>query len=64
MIAAAANSVAAVALKANSTIQEFSTNVTSSYTLTTGKNGLEVGPLKLANGVQITVPTGARLVIL
>jgi hypothetical protein len=63
-VAAAANSVAAVALKANSTIQEFSTNVTSSYTLTTGKNGLAVGPLNLANGVQITVPTGARLVIL
>jgi hypothetical protein len=64
VIAAAANSVAAVALKANSTIQEFSTNVTSSYTLTTGKNGLTVGPLNLANGVQITVPSGARLVIL
>jgi hypothetical protein len=63
-IAAAANSVAAIALKANSTIQEFSTNVTSSYTLTTGKNGLAVGPLNLANGVQITVPSGARLVIL
>lgn len=63
-VAAAANSVAAVALKANSTIQEFSTNVTSSYTLTTGKNGLAVGPLNLANGVQVTIPTGARLVIL
>jgi hypothetical protein len=64
VIAAAANSVAAVALKANSTIQEFSTNVTSSYTLTAGKNGLAVGPLNLANGVQVTIPTGARLVIL
>ncbi len=63
-VAAAANSVASLALKANNTIQEFSTNVTSSYTLTTGKNGLAVGPLNLANGVQVTVPTGARLVIL
>lgn len=57
-------SYSAQIIPANAAIQEFSTNVTSSYTLSTGKNGLAVGPLNLANGVQVTVPSGARLVIL
>ena len=51
-------------IPANAVIQEFSTNVTSSYTLTTGKQGLSVGPVNLANGVAVTIPSGARWVIL
>lgn len=57
-------SYSAQVIPANAAIQEFSQNVTSSYTLTAGKNGLAVGPLNLANGVQVTIPSGARLVIL
>jgi len=38
--------------------------VTTSYTLSAGKNASAVGPLTINNGVQVTVPTGARLVVL
>jgi hypothetical protein len=38
--------------------------VTTSYTLTTGKNASVVGPLTINTGVTVTVPTGARLVVL
>lgn len=49
---------------ANGAIHEFSPTVTAPYTLTTGKNGLTVGPLVIANGASVTVPPGQRLVIL
>ena len=43
---------------------EMSPNVTTSYTLSSGKNAMVVGPLVTADGVTVTVPTGQRLVIL
>jgi hypothetical protein len=43
---------------------EMSPNVTSSYTISAGKNALVVGPLITASGATVTVPTGQRLVIL
>jgi len=49
---------------ANGAIHEFNTTVTSSYTLSTGKNAVSVGPITVANGSAVTVPTGQRWVIL
>ena len=50
--------------QANGVIHEFNTTVSSSYTLTTGKNGVSVGPVTVANGSAVTVPPGQRWVIL
>lgn len=38
--------------------------VTASYTLTAGKNASVVGPLQINTGVVVSIPTGARLVVL
>ena len=38
--------------------------VTTSYTLSTGKSAMCVGPLTLNTGVTVTIPSGERLVIL
>ena len=38
--------------------------VTSNYTLTTYKNAMSVGPISVASGVSVTVPSGQRWVIL
>lgn len=49
---------------ANGCIYENSTNITSNYTLTTGKNAMSVGPISIASGVSVTVPSGQRWVVL
>lgn len=38
--------------------------VTTSYTLTTGKNAESVGPITINGGVTITIPNGQRWVVL
>lgn len=38
--------------------------VTSSYTLSAGKNASCVGPLQINSGATVTIPSGARLVVL
>jgi len=38
--------------------------VTTSYTLTTGYNAESVGPITINSGVTVTVPSGARWVVL
>lgn len=43
---------------------ENSTTVTTSYTLTTSKNAMSVGPITINNGATVTVPSGARWVVL
>lgn len=43
---------------------ENSTTVTTNYTLTTGKNAMSVGSITINAGVTVTVPSGARWVIL
>jgi len=37
--------------------------VSASYSITADKNALVVGPITVANGVAITVPSGSRLVV-
>lgn len=49
---------------AGGVLYENATTLTANYTLTTGKNAMMVGPLTVSSGVSLTVPSGARLVIL
>ena len=43
---------------------ENSNTVTTSYTLTTNKNAMSVGPITINSGATVTVPSGARWVVL
>ena len=63
-ITAAVMNGAAQAGLASGTVTENSTTVTSSYTQSTGRNALSVGPVSIASGVTYTVPSGQRWVIL
>jgi hypothetical protein len=45
-------------------VVENATTVTTSYTLTTGRNAMSVGPMTIASGATVTVPSGQRWVIL
>ena len=45
-------------------IVETSLFVNTSYTITTNKSAMSVGPLNIANGVSVTVPSGSKWVIL
>ena len=38
-------------------------DVTADYTITTGSNALSVGPITVATGVTVTVPTGNRWIV-
>ena len=49
---------------AGGAIYENTDDITSNYTLTSGSNGMSVGPMTIASGVTVTVPTGQRWVIL
>lgn len=42
---------------------ENSQTVTANYTLTTGKNASSAGPVTINSGIAVTVPSGARWVI-
>lgn len=43
---------------------ENDTTVNTSYTLTTGRNALSVGPITVASGATVTVPSGKRWLVL
>ena len=43
---------------------EMGDDITANLTITSGKNALAVGPLTIASGVTVTVPTGQVMVIL
>ena len=49
---------------AGGVIFENFTSITSNYTITTNKNAHSVGPITIASGVTLTVPTGSRYVVL
>lgn len=55
---------AASGASAEGVIWENNTSITTNYTLTTSKNGLSVGPITIASGVAVTVPSGQRWVVL
>jgi hypothetical protein len=50
--------------QASGAIYENAQSISTSYTLTTSKNGFSVGPITLGGGVVITVPSGSRWVVL
>jgi hypothetical protein len=45
-------------------IYENADDITANYTITSGKNAMSVGPITIASGVTVTVPSGQRWVIL
>ena len=47
----------------NTIFQENSTVMTASYTISTGKNAMLVGPLTMNSGVTLTIPSGQRVLI-
>ena len=50
--------------QANGAIYENAQSISTSYTLTTSKNGFSVGPITLGGGVVVTVPSGSRWAVL
>jgi len=49
---------------AGGAIYENVDDITSNYTITTGSNGFSVGPMTIASGVTVTIPSGQRWVVL
>jgi hypothetical protein len=41
------------------TLIEFSQNISYNYTITTGRNALSAGPVSIANGNVVTIPSGS-----
>lgn len=52
------------AYAANRPILESLNTIANDYTLTTGRNGLSVGPVTLAAGADVTVPAGQSWLVL
>lgn len=50
--------------QANGVIYENNLTISANYTLTTGKNGMSVGPITIDDGVTVTIPSGQRWVVL
>lgn len=46
------------------TILSLPTSITSNITLSSGNNGLSVGPITVASGFTVNVPAGQRWVII
>ena len=49
---------------AGGAIYENVDNISENYTITAGSNGMSVGPMTIASGVTVTVPSGQRWVVL
>lgn len=49
---------------ANGAIYENSNTITTSYSITAGKNGMSAGPIAIADGVTISIPDGSVWVII
>jgi len=49
---------------AGGAIYENTDSISADYTITSGTNGFSVGPMTIASGVTVTVPSGQRWVIL
>ena len=54
----------ATGLGGDTVFQENQLIVTTSYTLTTGKSAMSVGPITLNSGVVVTIPSGYRWLVL
>jgi hypothetical protein len=49
---------------AGGAVYENTQSINQNYTMTTSKNGLSVGPITVASGVTVTIPSGSRYVVL
>ena len=49
---------------ADGCIYENNQTINSNYTMTTNKNGVSVGPITIASGVTVTIPSGSNWVVL
>ena len=47
----------------NPAFYENDQSITADYTLTAGKNAMSAGPITIATGVTVTIPTGATWTI-
>ena len=45
-------------------LYENTQTLTANYTVTTGKNAMSTGPVSIASGVTLTIPSGSRYVVL
>ena len=45
-------------------ITENTQTISTSYTITTGSSAMSTGPIQIASGVSVTIPSGSRWVIL
>ena len=45
-------------------VYENTQTISSNYTIPTGSSAMSVGPITLANGVSVTIPSGSRWVVL
>ena len=54
----------AAAAGASGVIWENGSTITSSYSLTSSKNGLTVGPVTISAGAAITIPANQRWLVL
>ncbi len=43
---------------------ENSQSVTTSYSMTSGRNAMSTGPISVGSGVVVTIPTGSRWVVI
>lgn len=50
--------------EAGGAIYENTQSINANYTITINKNGFSVGPITVASGVTVTVPSGSRYVIM
>lgn len=55
--------VTGIGAVAGGAIYENTQTITSSYTLTSGKNGMSAGPITINSGVTVTVPSGSAWVV-
>lgn len=52
-----------VASYADGCIVENGQTISTNYTMTSGKNGMSAGPITIATGITVTIPTGSNWVI-
>ena len=58
------NGITGAQLGASNGIITHNATVSSSYTFPTGHNGIAVGPVTVASGATVTIPTGQRWMVL
>lgn len=63
-ITAGVMNAAAQAGLASGAITENTQTVTASYTISTNRNAMSIGPITVASGQSVTVPSGSRWVVL